>query len=90
MLLGCLLERYNQIDPGSAHKLKDKRDSDAHVSNYCAIEPTMRALKIKCREHFSKKPPEQVGTGWGVHTVNNAQEAEASILSIWPDGMPPA
>ena len=33
--------------PRDAHKLKDKRDSDAHVSNYCAIEPTMRALKIK-------------------------------------------
>ena len=46
-LLGCLLERYNQLDPASANKLKDKRDSDAHVSNYCAIEPTMRALKIK-------------------------------------------
>ena len=46
-LLGCLLERYNQLEGKEAHKLKDRRDSDAHVSNYCAVEPTMRALKIK-------------------------------------------
>ena len=36
------------------------------------------ALKTKCRKNFKKKPPQQVGTGWGVHTVNNAEEAAAS------------